>query len=397
MLKFNIRKNMRISNKLLDYYYLIIFLVYFLDVFFPKIIRPGVIAALIIIVISTSAIPKKIDMFDMLILVYIFYNMFAILLTMNNGFPMTVGIAEFSSSSLPILFYFFGKKFYLNRDKFYINFILACLFCYIVGLYWFLTVPDYYISYLGRDNINFYLFDYFKDPRLGSFVGSTAIGIYAPISALLAYYFHQRTHQKKYLIMYYLSIIISLLSQQRASYLMILVVIILVNYKYFNKKITKKRIAGEITVLLFLLPLVLLGYLNEFQNIFVAINRFSTVFSDRSMQWLRVTELGYNIFLGNGLGSMSHRAIQYSKLLINDGAYFKLLAELGIVGFVLFTSIVISTLIRIYNKKRIKDYFVETTIVILFLIQSIGSNTIFFQESAPLFWIAIGFIFSREK
>lgn len=384
------------SGVLFRYYYLVIFGFYFLNVFYES-IRPGVLASAFIIMLSLTVVPSNATRLELLINLYVFYNIFGILLNFQNDIPLRIGFEEFSSSALPVMFFFIARRFGSQSEKFYQSFLFACFLCYGTGMFWYLELPPYYVEYLTRLQLRFSIDGYLLDKRFFSFLGSTSIGLFAPISALVAFYLLFVTRQFRYLAMALLSVVISLLSYHRASYVMILFVMIFVHIKFLKNRFSAIIVGWE---LVFLAAVVIsldssgIGTLEDIRTVFV---RLDSAVSSRSDQWLTVTRLGLRIVFGNGLGSMSHRAVEYSTALVNDGGYFKLLGELGLVGFGLFLLVLLATANIIFNKRCLGSVSLEACIILLFLIQSIGSNGLFFQDSAPLFWIAIGFISSREQ
>ena len=120
----------------------------------------------------------------------------------------------------------------------------------------------------------------------------------------------------------------------------------------------------------------------------------SDLITSRSNQWIDTIKNSPNIVFGSGLGSVGHKALGYAKYVITDGSLFKILAEFGIVGFLLFGSIVFVCLEKAF--KRIIFYFREISIIFIFLLQSIGSNSLSFQLLLPVFWISLGIITFNE-
>ena len=395
-----IKARFSLKKYILHNYFLLVYTFYFLYVFYPSYSRPGVIASFFLLYLIYSIFPLKLDFLGSLVLIYFIMTVISIFVTYSNGFPVSVGLSEFSNSSLPIVFFFVGQKKDFDRDRFYVNYLYAAFLCFLIGMYWYVTLPPYYIAYLQRTMGSFSLQGYLLNRRFASYLSSVLIGMISSICVLLSGHYYIKRSKLKYLIMLYLSFVISILSMQRASYLMSGVALIMLLSTRERKK--TKRYLAIIVPLIFstviLLRTIDISYL---QIIFTRFQEFGDAIGERSGQWRVLGRIGFAIFLGRGLGSMSHKALGFSDMLINDGGFFKLIGELGLVGFALFVSIVIGTVVRFLISKERQRYFIEPRILLLFFIQSLGSNSFFFQALAPLFWLSIGILstsgISRSK
>jgi hypothetical protein len=397
---------MIISNKinianlgkiLFKYYYIIIFSFYFLNVFFVG-IRQGVLTTLIISFMSLIYFLRSpsFKSYDILILLYIIYNSMSVLLSNLNGFPLNVGFSEFVSSALPIMFYFFGIKYSHLKNSFFKVIIYSSFFMILVGLYWNYLIPDYYVLYLERLFYPFNLDNYITQKRIVSFLGSTSVSLFSTISSVISFYLFKYNFKKVYLLLNYFFVFSSLISGHRAAIIIVIITSIIIRVKNIKQYNIKKIIKFEIFSFLVLFCIYILFIGIDIQLINSIIFRFEDIFSSRSNQWFKAFNIGTSLIIGNGLGSMSHRALGYSTNLINDGAYFKIIAELGFIGFILFLGIILITITRIFYKK-IDRVNIEVFIILIFLLQAIGSNSLFFQETATLFWVSLGFINSSER
>ena len=97
----------------------------------------------------------------------------------------------------------------------------------------------------------------------------------------------------------------------------------------------------------------------------------------------------YDFWIGNGLGANGHRALGIEDAhVIADGGLVKLYCENGIVGFSLWAYLMFLCLES--GVKNIRKYYAETGILVVGILQSIGSNVLAFQICAPIFWFAAG-------
>ena len=74
--------------------------------------------------------------------------------------------------------------------------------------------------------------------------------------------------------------------------------------------------------------------------------------------------------------------------VVNDNSYLLILCETGIIGLGLFLLLLIQTLYR--GCKKIKSVYFEMSVIIILLLQGIGSNIFEFQQLMPLFWFCMG-------
>jgi hypothetical protein len=115
---------------------------------------------------------------------------------------------------------------------------------------------------------------------------------------------------------------------------------------------------------------------------------FSDAIDGRSSSWLSGLSNTQNILLGDGLGRYGHKAVEYSDIYIPDGNYFRMIAELGIIGFLLFIVIVFTSL---YNGvTKFENNYIGLCIIIMICMQAVGSDMFSFQLVAPIFWYSIG-------
>jgi hypothetical protein len=120
----------------------------------------------------------------------------------------------------------------------------------------------------------------------------------------------------------------------------------------------------------------------------------SEAFDERSTNWLDSFKQA-NFLIGGGLGAFGHKAVPYSKVIIADGNYFKMFAELGIIGVFVFLSILVSSIFK--GMQDLKNKYLELGIVVGLSLMAIGSNIFEYQIIAPVFWYSMGKIFSRNS
>lgn len=144
--------------------------------------------------------------------------------------------------------------------------------------------------------------------------------------------------------------------------------------------------SGVVFVAVFIFILWAL-YPKAFQAMLVRFQQVNSVISERSHGWLNAFSNGFwEMIYGAGFATGGQRAIGFSATTVNDGNYFKIIYDLGIIGLLLWIGQVASIVRRSVHLAQF-PYFVA---VIGFMIQMIGSNLLTFYSTALLFWYCIG-------
>ena len=175
---------------IIKYYYVLVVLFYFLAIYMPF-IRVGLLMSFImgygIFILYKN---KKVNLrkgLDVLVLIYLAYNLLTIFFYLFSGIPVSVFFREFSNSILPIIpFYFFGR---LNYDNSFFKLTTAALaFCFLIGFYYQFTLP---MSYMQRmhviDNSGTNPLGYISNYR--SLFGLTTTASLASISMFISFSF----------------------------------------------------------------------------------------------------------------------------------------------------------------------------------------------------------------
>lgn len=381
----------RSKLRLVNFYYLFTIIIYFSGIYFPF-IRVGVSMSLLMIIgIIILYINKSFSLknqLDILVFLYIIYNIFSFVFFTFSGLPMSVFIKEFSNSILPIIiFYFFGKI--NDYNSFYKITLYSLVVCFIIGFYFQFTVPSNYAIFMNKiDSIG-------TDPahfkvNYRSFLGLTATGSLSALGVLLSFGILQKSKFKKGKIMLSICFIALILTFRRAALYTGFFALLWINYLLFFKF---KGAKFKLLLLEFLIFFSFMYYFLDSNPEFLddLLERFSSLSSavdERSDSWFNGLSNTQNLLFGDGLGRYGHKAVEYSKLYIPDGNYFRMIGELGIFGFLLFIFIIFTS---IYNAlPKLKESYIELGVVIMVCMQAVGSDIISFQLVAPIFWYSIG-------
>lgn len=376
------------------YFYLILLAVIVSQLFlFPE-IKLGVVTSMIILIIMLCDMRGK-DFFrnsliNYLLLIYILYNTISVALYAVNEMPLTVFVAEWSNSILPVFFFYFAKGEKL-RFEFYRITLNAILVSFVMGFFLWVVESEMYRAFMdvtegvGTDLL------YFQ-----SLFGLTATAVFGVIGYLISSSLFFETKEKRWLVSIIICSIAVVLTFRRSAALVLLLSIIFTHYIcYFKYKfIGKINLIVEVVFIGAVFLTLQYDYSEPLGMFFERAYDVSEAINSRSDTW----EYAYNLngmTVGAGLGAFGHKALGYSSTLITDGNYHKLMAEIGLIGFAIFMLIIISTLLRCLLNLRHR--YLEFGIVSAFSIIAIGSNVLTFQALAPLFWYAIGCVWMRSN
>lgn len=392
---------MKIDNKILAHYFLIVFVLNMMAVYLG--LRNGVIlAVLIVISLSLGMVKgnKKIRIYksEVLILVFVIYNVISMLLSIGTGFSMSAIISEFSNTILPITFvYFILKLDTKNLRKLENGIIILIFLALVTGIYLNRTLATQsdvkYIEFLSRTYPNFYVSVFLQRPRLTSYFGSVILGTVSLAGIAIAY---KRLSEDRsvfsFLVIFILSSVMCFLTLQRSAYLGYIIMNLIIGVTMINKrKISLSNLFYIVVSLLVIVAVTQIVIPDFISNIIERFSDFGGAISERDDSWLVAFEGNYiQLLFGNGFATGGQRAIGISDFTINDGNYFKIIYELGFMGLIIFISMIISIFRRAYKNFNINYIYLSLSIAIL--IQGIGSNVFTFMINAIVFWISIGMI-----
>lgn len=375
--------------ELSNYYYPIIIALYFYRVYRPG-IRIGIAASLVMLLIfGASFVQGKFqikDKIDVIVALFILYNLCSGFLFLINGLPMDIFIREFSNTILPMGFYFLAKT-NAKPSRFLKFTSYAILFFIVTSLYFHIKVPQSYINYF-RVAERIYAVRVIKEV-LRSYIGITAMGSLSAVGFLLCFCYMFQKRNIMWGIASAVCFYALFLNSRRSAMVSVFFMLFIVHYYFIKwKVITKKMLLYELLTVCLGAAVFVAWKPSILSTIGEKIVSLSTAVSSRSGQWVEGLQSIKNFFLGSGLGSVGHKSIGFSDVGVYDGSYVKLLCENGIVGFLLFLIAIILCISYGFKNKKIK--YMDLGIIGIFLLQAIGSNIFGFQILMPLFWFCLG-------
>lgn len=402
-----------------EVYYPIVAVCYVITVFTAA-MRPGVIAAGLMLIVGCAAkylliqtyrddnnkisfgsgMRKSLNMIDAFAAAFVVYCIISVIWMRMQGLPLYVYTGEFATFLLPAVFYIAGR-ISESYTGFYKGFLIGFLLICGVGLLFYIWAPQFYLDYL-------YDWSYISladaptmRVRMNSVCGSTVLGALSVAAMLIgAAVFTEGNNKKLGIAGFFAGFIFSVLSNQRSAMFVAIFIALYINMlAFFTFKVIKKKYfyieIGVVILGILVIAVVAPGIL---MKIFYRLVSLPQAIGERSEQWVAAVNMMYSSWIGNGLGANGHRALGIEGVkVIADGGLIKMFCELGVVGI----SIFIYMLLLIYKKgiKCFSKCYAELGIIAVYLLQSIGSNTLSFQLVSPVFWYAVGrcvYVISRE-
>lgn len=383
--------------------FLLAFLVSFVSFLFPQ-IKSGVLMGVYFILVVVYVVFLRgysFKKFDFIALFFLMYNLVASIVSIGNGNSINSSFGELSSGILPIALFFIGRSCSQKNEKTIIKlFFVGAIFSFFVGYYFYIFRPAIYYDFLKIQDVNFYVEKFTTTPRFTSFFSGTTTGCFACIvfSYIVSRLFCK--NKKSTIIFLLLMIFVSagaaILSLERVAWLCLILVAI--SYALF---LSKHKLRNFLLLLVsFVVTLLFAFRFFDFESIFIwRIETSSEIFSERSSNWFAVFEQSpVTLLFGNGLGIAGHRSVNQFK--IHDGNYFKMIYEIGLIGFscfILVTIYAIITGIKKYNKTKNISYAFYLSVIFILLVHAIGSSAFTFQTPMALFWFAVGSLLKKAE
>ncbi len=377
-----------------NWYYPVVLLTYVLALINPGVIRPGVVSAFFVCLVSLEAIlmirsADRSDTCGLVLVIWFIYNLLSGIWCVGFGMPVSVYLGELFTTALPMLFFIPGRK-EAGSLRFSVNYLISVVVIGVLGIILFITGPKFYIDYL----MELQLISKADIPtmrvRMHSVIGSTLMGFLPSLGMLISVRLLISAKKKVAAVSFVLMLFLAFMSNQRSAMAAAILILIYLNILvFFSFKIFPiKYFFGECIVG----ALAVGGFFVVFHGAFLKVYRrlisLPGSIAQRSDQWVGAANNMKSIWLGNGLGANGHRAIGYTEHLIADGGLAKLYVESGIIGTSIFVFLILLVLKRGFS--NIRKTAPETGIVLITLLTSIGSNMMSFALSVPVFYYYMG-------
>lgn len=366
---------------------------------------PGIFRVLlwVFIVFANLRFCKVKSAMDALIVAYFVGAFLSLTGMFFRHYPIEFFYKVFVDSYIPIIFYFIAK--YSNNQiqtKFYNRTLIAILFVYIVGFYYALTMPTWYVEKtleIANQHTS-YTEDTIMYARFGSFLDSYHVANLGVCAICYIFGLMKSNDSKGIRLLGYFSlavvVVAVMLSRQRVAMFIGGALLTYYIFKGLNNKTSLIGILGVFLILLYSVPLFLDDTMSsEIFGRFSNDSRSSMV-SIRMHQWIEaITGLIEPIF-GNGIGSGGHIAIEHGMHpSIADGSYFKIWLEGGMYSSFLFLSIICLSLWRAFVNRN--KYYVEFPTLLFFSCSLLGANIVDMPYIIAPMWYSIGRINKLDR
>ena len=283
----------------------------------------------------------KITWLDGLFIAYILYHFISFFWVKDYG----LGLAALSVTTSFYVFYFLINDLLKQNKHFTIKWIkhLICILSAAFVLHFFISNFDVLLNFINTDHSFQKIITQSKSWVGGKNQTACFLALLLPLVILLK--------PQKWILLFLVSIILIQLLIMGSRNAYIAVIVLLVIYLLFNK-IELKQVAKAVLVLL----VVLFIFVN-FVGFEVLINQLkSNTWASRFVFWQQTLQMGLDYgLLGVGAGQWDAYRLQYDvwytyKHPHND--FVRSFAELGLVGFLLFYSIIASALFSIFKNLK---------------------------------------------
>ncbi|MCB2195270.1 MAG: hypothetical protein KQH79_05385 [Bacteroidetes bacterium] len=366
-----------------------------------------ILKLIILLIALRYMLYQYVSYFTFLIYMFIFYWLLTGISYFFNDKPLSLFLGGINAMIIPSLFYFIGNYRRNISDKFYRRtlFILCISFC--VGLVYHFASVDWYIEWKIRKFMAIRSDFTWGEARgtvgkitsgFAAFSGGYFVGYMSFIGLSIAYYFYNKKYNLINLLYVVVFVVILLLSQRRVAIVAGAGVIFI--YHIYGLIKGKKQLNNLLFAYVILFCFFVLVFHNIFFELFekivlrLANIANGDIFAERSYSWFDLLRSQTNFLFGHGLQSGGAAAVNRGYLGINDGEFFKFIYEGGIIGLLIFLMLNILTICR--GLKRIKIYAIELSIIVFFLIATLGANPFSNMPNIIIiYWFAMGRIWNK--
>lgn len=341
--------------------------------------------------LSPSKHSHSIQLFNL----YLFFELFSIPLSFLSPYGSFVidhpliFLYGFSYLLIPQLF-FFRIGVGIKSTKQAVLFLLKCnAFLVFVSIVLYVVRPNCYIDLISRKLPD--VFGYYGGfvPRLvGYIVDSMAMGVICSSSFVLSLAFVDKW-KFFYLLLFLVG---SIMSMQRSSWVALLVasmIYLMLSKRLFNLSMKWFMLIGILffAVVYFITHIEVEGGISYMELLSRRYEDMGEAVSSRDNQWYSVLDAIVRYPIGFGLGSLSHKGVNMGfPLTCPDGNYFRILGDTGLLGFLSFLVLNISTIRYTFRRK----HFGLLCALLVFLAQAIGTNVFDLYYASFIYWFLMG-------
>lgn len=346
--------------------------------------------------------------------IFLCYNLLSVIWYLFNGITIRCYFNEIFNSIPAMFFFYIGLSEQRKDERFFRYFLLSCTICMLIGFYLYLALPGWFIS--GKTELinqqwgsqyNYTENDVGLMMRFSSYLGdSYEADVYAifAFGIALSFLYNNKSYFSTNLlyIFIFINLVAAIMTQQRvamAAVVCYFCFFIMWGYKNNNKKEASKMVLIVSIFLFLIIPFIVVKFSDRMDTIIELLNgrmeemSFSKATKERNYQLLLLTNHWGNPIFGMGVGSGGSVARSFGYVGVTDCSYIELLYEIGIVGTLMYISILLKTVKR--GLKHIRLYIAELCMIGFVVVACIGSNTLTMGFTAILpFWYCMGRIWN---
>lgn len=339
-----------------------------------------------------------------LISAFFLYSVFTVVCYLFNDRPFSLYFIELISYVTPMLFAFIALDNNDFSNKFYKYFLYAIIVCFVFGFYLHFIRPEWYKTALTATyndrwytNTNYDYESVANQFRYSSiFITSYAVSHFSMFALPISIAYLIRENKTRYMIFAAISLIAAIICLHRVAIVSCLLILFLYIF-YDSRHAGKLKSLTFLVIAIVILAIVYLSTSDLFSQVlerFDQINISDAFDESRTSQNKNVFNIWQNYILGDGIGAVSADARKIGYSGITDGNYMKILVEEGVIGFLLYTTLIAKTLLR--GWRFFKYLSIEFSIVLSISIAMIGSNSLVMPFYILPYWYAIGRIWNKD-
>lgn len=321
---------------------------------------------------------KNLSLFTLWNVIFIFWCASSYVWSYNSGQTLIevrilIEIAIISN----LIIVFIDKKG--KVEFFYKVFIISGLI-FIIRLLYEFPLASWFTQRLGSEEFN-----------------ANTIGLYLTISAICSLHLAQKKNKALYILYFLFSFVVFLTGSRKSFLMLVFGSAILI---YFNQG---RNVSRKILAVIMGIILIIIGYFMVFNIPFLydilgnRIESFLSVFFGESNidysteTRFNLIDIGISLFLnkpflGHGIGSYSILSGYY---VYSHNNYIELLVGVGLIGTVIYYSMIIYIIVKLYKRRNLIVGNPLLTILIMLLI--IDYSLVSYNGFIYQFIIAIGF------
>ncbi len=349
-------------------------------------------------------IPK--DSNTQIFTIFLLLVTFSFIQYLYNNRPIACYITDASNYIAAMMFYYVGVSDDRPNRSFYKWLMYSTITVFSIGLICYILTPSWYVARSleivnASSELQYGEESMLEQLRFGAFWGDSYSVSHLSVFCIAIALFDMAYEEDRKKIIAIICLVIglasSVASMHRASILGSILALSL--FAFFNYKTHRHKTNIYFFLICVLSITVLLLFTNSLNERFESILGMLTERVDDNMSLNKalnerkftkevMSSMQFFIF-GHGLGSGGGSVRAYGFPGINDMQYIKMFFENGVVGAILFISIITRTLYRGF--KYIRYYLTELAIIMFILVAMLGSNSlsIYYFIVIP-FWYAVG-------